>query len=118
MISLLIRVNFNLLFNHDFQLNLSKADRLTYSGHHNTHVMIITGVSFDKEGNPTKYRVENLLSQDGNKKDFLEMTPEWFNEFVFGVVVDKKHVSEDVLNVFNSEPTELPAWDPMGRLAV
>ncbi len=45
------------------------------------------------------------------------MTNEWFKEFVFEIVVDKKYVPEEVLSVFSQEPTVLPAWDPMGALA-
>lgn len=45
------------------------------------------------------------------------MTTEWFKEFSFEVVVDKKFVPQDVLDVFKQEPIVLPAWDPMGTLA-
>ena len=46
------------------------------------------------------------------------MTSEWFKEFVFEVVVDKKYCSEEILKVFDiKEPVVLPAWDPMGALA-
>lgn len=45
------------------------------------------------------------------------MTSEWFREFVFEIVVDKKYVPEEVLAVFSQEPIVLPAWDPMGALA-
>lgn len=45
------------------------------------------------------------------------MTVDWFKEFMFEVVVDKKFVPKDVLDVFKQEPIILPAWDPMGTLA-
>lgn len=45
------------------------------------------------------------------------MTDDWFSEFVYEVVVDKKFLSSDVLDVLQQEPTVLPAWDPMGSLA-
>lgn len=45
------------------------------------------------------------------------MTDDWFSEFVYEVVVDKKLLSPDVLDVMQQEPTVLPAWDPMGSLA-
>jgi bleomycin hydrolase len=38
-------------------------------------------------------------------------------EFVFEVVVDKKFVPQEIMEVFTVEPTVLPAWDPMGKLA-
>lgn len=70
------------------------------------------------EGNPSKFRVENSWGEDRGQKGFLLMTAEWFKEFVFEVVVDKKYVSEEVLSVFQQDPKVLPAWDPMGTLAL
>jgi bleomycin hydrolase len=37
---------------------------------------------------------------------------------VFEVVVDKKYCSKEVLDVYTQEPVVLPAWDPMGSLAL
>lgn len=45
------------------------------------------------------------------------MTDEWFSEYVYEVVVDKKFLSGEVLEVNKQEPVILPAWDPMGALA-
>ncbi len=45
------------------------------------------------------------------------MTDDWFTEFVFEIVVDKKYVSDDILEILQKEPKVLPAWDPMGALA-
>ena len=107
---ILSRINYKLLFDLDVGF-LSKADRLTYSSIE-TRSMLITGVSFDQEENVKKYRVDSLL----NGRQPLVMTPQWFNEFVSQIVVDKKHVTENVMKVFEKDPIELPAWDPLGRL--
>ena len=48
---------------------------------------------------------------------YLMMTDDWFSEFVFEVVVDKKFLSEEMLDVLKAAPKVLPAWDPMGALA-
>jgi len=48
---------------------------------------------------------------------YLIMTDDWFSEYVYEVVVDKKYLTEDVLAVMKEEPVVLPAWDPMGALA-
>lgn len=45
------------------------------------------------------------------------MSAQWFKDFGFEVVIDKKYVPEEVLEVFKQEPITLPAWDPMGTLA-
>lgn len=46
------------------------------------------------------------------------MTTEWFEEFGFEIVVDKKYVPEEVQEILKMEPKVLPAWDPMGSLAL
>lgn len=45
------------------------------------------------------------------------MTDDWFSEYVYEVVVDKRFLPDDVLKVMQQEPVVLPAWDPMGALA-
>lgn len=61
--------------------------------------------------------MENSWGEDRGEKGYLIMTSDWFREFVFEIVVDKKYVPEEVLTVFSQEPVILPAWDPMGALA-
>lgn len=77
--------------------------------------MLITGYTSDEDGIPSNFRVENFKQLDEDKR-FISMTREWFKEFVFEIVVDKKLVSKKLLDVFNVEPTILPVWDPMGSL--
>ena len=64
-----------------------------------------------------KWRVENSWGDDKGDKGYLMMTDEWFSEFVYEVVVDKKFVPEEILKVLEQEPVMLPPWDPMGALA-
>lgn len=61
--------------------------------------------------------MENSWGEDRADKGYLVLTSEWFNEFVFEAVIDKKLVPQHVLDVFKQEPVVLPAWDPMGTLA-
>lgn len=83
-----------------------------------THAMLITAVTLDKETKqPLKWRVENSWGDDRGDKGYVLFTQEWFEQFVFEVVVDKRFVAEDVLAISNMEPVVLPAWDPMGNLA-
>lgn len=71
----------------------------------------------DRDGVFVKWRVENSWGEDHGHKGYLCMTDEWFSEYVYEVVVDRKHVPEEVLAVLEQEPIVLPAWDPMGALA-
>lgn len=46
------------------------------------------------------------------------MTREWFEEFGFEVVIDKQYLPKEVVDILKTEPKLLPAWDPMGALAL
>ena len=48
---------------------------------------------------------------------YLIMTNDWFSEFVYEVVVSKKVLDTETLDILKQEPIVLPAWDPMGALA-
>ena len=45
------------------------------------------------------------------------MSDDWFNEYNYEVVVDKKYLSSKILSIFNLKPKKLSPWDPMGALA-
>lgn len=58
------------------------------------------------------------LSDFFSSTGYLIMTKDWFKEFGFEVVVDKQYVPKEVLEILKTEPKVLPAWDPMGSLAL
>jgi bleomycin hydrolase len=41
------------------------------------------------------------------------MTDDWFNEYMFRLVAEKRFVPADVMDMLNQKPILLPAWDPM-----
>ena len=43
----------------------------------------------------------------------LIMTDEWFDEYMFRLVVEKRFVPAATLKLFEQKPTLLPAWDPL-----
>ncbi|KAF4518554.1 hypothetical protein B566_EDAN004298 [Ephemera danica] len=112
--------DYELVFGVEVNQGLSKADRLLYGESMMTHAMVFTAVSLEgaqAEGKPQKWRVENSWGDDRGEKGYIVMSQDWFAEYVFEVVVDKKFVPSEVLEVFSETPHVLPAWDPMGTLA-
>lgn len=109
--------DFNLVFGTDVQNILTKGERLAYGESSMTHAMVFTAVSLDKDGCVTKLRVENSWGDDKGNRGYIIMTADWFREFGYEIVVDKKFLQPSVLEVFQQEPILLPAWDPMGNLA-
>ncbi len=94
-----------------------KAERVDYGQSLMTHAMVFTGVDLDENGRPVKWRVENSWGDKMGDKGFFIMSDEWFEEFMYEVVVDKQFVPDEIVALLANEPTVLPPWDPMGALA-
>ena len=41
------------------------------------------------------------------------MTDEWFDNYMFRLVVEKKYVPASLQGLLTQKPILLPAWDPM-----
>jgi len=108
--------DFNLFYGTDFSLD--KASRLEYGESKMTHAMLFTGVDLDANGSPKKWRVENSWGDRNGEKGFYIMSDEWFDEFLYEIVVDKKYLDDEYVKLFEKEEAKLlPPWDPMGALA-
>ena len=105
------------LFGVPVMAGLDKAARLDYGESLMTHAMVFQGVNFNGEGKPTLWRVENSWGKDHGHDGYDLMTDDWFSEYVYQVVVDRKYLTEDELAAYDSDPTPLAPWDPMGALA-
>ena len=96
--------------------SMNKAQRLEYGDSVMTHAMLFTGVDL-KDKKPTKWRVENSWGADHGEKGFDIMTDPWFDQFMYEVVIHKKHLAKKIVDMYNMKPIGLPPWDPMGSLA-
>ena len=99
------------------RFKLDKAGRLDYGHSRMTHAMVLTGVDIDDSSKPIKWRVENSWGTKLGDKGYLVMADGWFDEFLYEVMISKKHLSPELLEVLDTEPVALPPWDPMGALA-
>ena len=103
------------LFNTSFEMN--KSTRLEYGDSMMTHAMLFTGVDI-KKNKPQKWRVENSWGNKNGDKGYYLMSDDWFDEYNYEVVVDKKYLTNKILSIFDLKPKKLNPWDPMGALAV
>ena len=99
------------LFNTDFPMN--KADRIRTFASASSHAMTLMAVDLDENGKPKKWMVENSWGATSGYHGHLIMTDEWFDEYSFRLVVEKKYVPADILKLFEQKPIVLPAWDPL-----
>jgi bleomycin hydrolase len=99
------------------KFRLDKAARLDYGDSEMTHAMVITGVDLDEHGDSRKWRVENSWGAAIGDQGYMYMMDEWFDEYVYEVVVRKEYLSPELLKILYTEPLVLPFWDPMCSLA-
>ena len=95
----------------EFPMNKEQRVRTFASG--SSHAMTLIAVDLDEQGNPKKWMVENSWGPTSGWKGNLIMTDEWFEEYMFRVVVDKKYIPAETLKFLEQKPIELPSWDPM-----
>lgn len=93
---------------------LTKAERVLYRGSTPNHAMVLIGVDID-EGKPVKWLVENSWGTERGDKGRWALYDDWFDEYVYAVIIHKQHLPDDVLDLLDTEPEVLPAWDPMRR---
>ncbi len=91
---------------------MDKRDRILTHASGSTHAMTLIAVDI-KDGKPVKWMVENSWGETSGYKGNIIMTDEWFDNYMFRLVVEKKYVPGDVLSMMNQKPVLLPAWDPM-----
>lgn len=97
---------------------MTKAQRLDYGESLMTHAMVLTGVNLEEDGKPNRWRVENSWGEKVGAKGFFVMSDDWFDEYTFQVVVNKKFLTAEQRKMFEAEPIVLKPWDPMGSLAL
>ena len=95
------------------EFTMDKRERIMTHASGSTHAMTLMAVDLDASGKPVKWMVENSWGASSGYKGHIIMTDEWFNEYMFRLVLEKKYVPADVLRMLNQKPEMLPAWDPM-----
>jgi bleomycin hydrolase len=92
--------------------NMNKKQRIQTFASSSSHAMNLCAVDITLEGKPTKWLLENSWGITGYN-GFLIMTDEWFSEYMFRMVVEKKYIKKEILELLKQESIKLPPWDPM-----
>ena len=99
------------LFRTEFPMDKKQRIQTFSSG--SSHAMTLIAVDLDEAGQPKKWMVENSWGVSSGYQGNLIMTDEWFNEYMFRVVIEKKYVPADIMKMLEQKPIMLPSWDPM-----
>ena len=95
-------------------LPMDKKQRIQTYSSLSSHAMTLIAVDIDAESGKTKkWMVENSWGPSSGYQGNMIMTDEWFNEYMFRLVVEKKYVPADIMRMLEQKPIMLPSWDPM-----
>ena len=78
-----------------------------------THAMTLSAVDLDADGKPVKWKVENSWGPASGQKGCLIMTDRWMREYMFRLVVDKKYVPANILEMEKQKPVMVMPEDPL-----
>ena len=94
-------------------LNMDKKARILtrYSG--SSHAMLLIACDTDENDNPVKWEFENSWGAGSGNHGYITFTDEWFNEYMFRIVINKKYLGQKAIEAAKTEPVQLPAWDYM-----
>ena len=90
---------------------MSKGDRLEYHESFATHAMILVGVNFDETGKPDRWKIENSWGEEVGKKGYFVCSESYFREFVYEVIVRKKHLTDAQRALLAGEPKRIQPWE-------
>ena len=99
------------LFGIKFGMN--KKQRILTRQRGSSHGMALVAVDIDKNDKITKWQLENSWGSTSGHNGYLTMTDEWFDQYMFRVVILKKFVNDKTLKILKEKAIKLPPWDPM-----
>ncbi len=107
------------LDNYDYEslygvkFGMDKKARILTHESGSSHGMALIAFDVDQNEKPTKWQFENSWGKTSGQDGYLTFTDEWFNEYMFRFVIQKKFLTPEVLKVLEQTPTMTPPWDPM-----
>ncbi len=105
------------LYNYDLTLTqtpeFSKKEKFESRASVISHAMNMVGVNLDNNDKPLTWKVENSWGEAQGKKGFFSMSDEWFTEYNYMAIVDKKYLSKEAQEALNKTAIEIPIFDPL-----
>lgn len=105
--------------NYDYEsllgvkMSMDKKARILTRQSGSSHAMLLVACDTDNNDVPVKWQFENSWGTSAGHNGYLTFTDEWFNEYLFRIVLNRKYLDADALKALDSKPILLPAWDYM-----
>ena len=95
------------------ELSMDKKARILTRQSGSSHAMTLIGVDTDETDVPVKWEFENSWGTGYGNQGYLTFTDDWFDEYMFRLVIHQRYLDEKAVSCLGQEPVELPAWDYM-----
>ncbi len=94
-------------------ISMDKKARILTRQSGSSHAMLLIACDTDENDVPLKWKFENSWGPASGQKGYVLLTDEWFDEYLFRIVIDKKYVPANILKMLDQKPVKLPVWDYM-----
>lgn len=95
------------------KLNMDKKARILTRQSGSSHAMTLVGCDTDKNDTPVKWEFENSWGASNGHNGYLTFTDNWFDEYMFRIVIRKNFLNEKAIQALKGKPVQLPVWDYM-----
>jgi len=95
------------------KFGMDKKQRIQTFESGSSHGMALVAVDVDSKEVPTKWMFENSWGADYGHNGYLIFSDDWFNQYMFRLVLKKEYIDAKTLKILDQKPIMLPAWDPM-----
>jgi bleomycin hydrolase len=104
------------LFDYDSiyttDMTMTKAERSLFRESVPNHAMVFIGLDMQND-KPVKWLVENSWGDEKGSKGLWTIYDSWFDENVYSIIVKKKYVPKEILDIYKQPAIKLPPWDPI-----
>lgn len=94
-------------------LSMDKRAKILTRQSGSAHAMMLVGCDTDENDNPVKWEFENSWGASSGNRGYLTFTDEWFDNYIFRVVIKKDYLNDEAKKALNGKKVELPVWDYM-----